>query len=230
MDLGTALALADELLEHHGLGGWTVRFDRAKTRAGSCRFRDREITLSAHLTQLHSVDDVRDTILHEIAHALVGPGHGHDRLWRATAQAIGSSGQRCSSADAPQVPGEWVGTCSSGHVVHRHRRPTRLLFCARCGGGARLESLLAWTHRGQPVPMSPAYIAELEGLGSGRPGVTPGRFTVGTRVRVTAPGRYQGLVAPIVKRGRTRYHLAVRGGRLTVPFSLVEPEAAPARR
>ena len=34
-----------------------------------------------------------DTILHEMAHALVGQVHGHDAVWQA--QVLGCSGRRC---------------------------------------------------------------------------------------------------------------------------------------
>ena len=64
---------------------------------------------------LHSDDEVLDTILHEIAHALVGPQHGHDAVWRAKAREIGCTGERCVSSDSPRVPGDWVGRCSAGH-------------------------------------------------------------------------------------------------------------------
>ncbi|HEX6056605.1 MAG TPA: SprT-like domain-containing protein, partial [Intrasporangium sp.] len=98
MELSAALKLGRELMAAHGLSDWVLNLDRARTRAGACRPARREISLSAHLTRLHPEDEVRDTILHEIAHALVGPGHGHDAVWRAKALAIGCSGQRCSSA------------------------------------------------------------------------------------------------------------------------------------
>lgn len=116
MRMDHALAMARRLMADHELHGWTVVADRAKTRAGVCRFGKRQIGLSRPLTELHSEEEVRDTILHEIAHALVGPEHGHDRVWRAKARAIGSSGERCVSLDAPRVVGDWVGTCPAGHT------------------------------------------------------------------------------------------------------------------
>ena len=117
MDLRDAFALAEDLLEHHGLTDWSIAYDGAKKRAGICRFGPRVIGLSAPLTVLHSVDDVRDTILHEIAHALVGPQHGHDAVWRAKAREIGCSGERCVSADSPRVPGDWVGLRNSTLLI-----------------------------------------------------------------------------------------------------------------
>ena len=82
MDLRDAFAMAEYLLEVHGLDDWEVAYDNAKLRAGICRFGDKVLGLSAPLTAVHDEDDVRDTILHEIAHALVGPRHGHDATWR----------------------------------------------------------------------------------------------------------------------------------------------------
>jgi hypothetical protein len=48
------------------------------------------------------------------------------------------------------------------------------------------------------------------------------RLAPGTRARCLAPGKYYGVVGEIVKRGRSRYHLRVPVGVLTVPFALVE--------
>jgi hypothetical protein len=48
------------------------------------------------------------------------------------------------------------------------------------------------------------------------------RLAPGARARCLAPGKYHGIVGEVVKCGRTRYHLRVPAGILTVPFALVE--------
>lgn len=222
MDLSEALSLARELLREHGLDGWTVGLDRAKARAAACHFRDRRITLSSHLTVLHEQDEVRDSILHEIAHALVGARHGHDEVWRAAALAIGSSGTRCVEG-GPAVSGNWWGTCRAGHRTTRHRRPERVMTCAKCSPTFDLRHVIAWTYRGEEVPMHPNYVAELESLAGDRTALVGRRLRVGQRVRVKAPGAFEGSVGTIVKRGRTRFHVRSTAGVLTVPFALVEP-------
>ncbi|MDN5790732.1 MAG: SprT-like domain-containing protein [Micrococcales bacterium] len=221
MDLSAARALGGDLMDTHGLAGWRLSFDRAKTRAGLCRYRERVISLSAYLTQLHPEDEVRDTILHEIAHALVGPRHGHDAVWQGKAREIGSTGTRCSSPDAPQVPGPWRGTCPQGHSATRHKVPTRVLLCTRCSGPAA-QRVVDWTFHGEHVSMHPNYAAELKSLRTGMPVRAPGSFRPGQLVRVSAPGRYLGALGPIVKRGRTRYQVRVEDGQLSVPFAYVE--------
>lgn len=165
MDLRLAYDLGTELLEEHGLSGWRIVFDSAKARAGVCRSSRREIGLSRHLTLLHSEDLVRDTLLHEIAHALVGPGHGHDAVWRAAAKRIGCSGQRCVPSDAPRVSGAWSGQCPAGHGFTRHRVPTRVQSCRRCCAGFDPRYLIEWRLEGRSdISMHPRYAEEVLAL------------------------------------------------------------------
>ncbi len=220
MDLGAAYALATSLLAEHGLDEWGVEFDRAKSRAGVCRFDRRVIGLSARLTRLHTEDDVRETVLHEIAHALVGPRHGHDAVWRRTALAIGSTGERCLAEDTPRVRGAWLGVCPAGHTLERHRRPERVTVCGLCAPTFDLAHVFEWTHHGRPAPMHPNYLAELAAIRNGDRAVI---LPVGARVRVTAPGGFVGRVGTIVKRGRTRYHVRLPEGVLDVVMAGVEP-------
>lgn len=146
-------------MAEHGLAGWTFAFDRAVRRAGSCRYDTRRITLSRALTQLHTQAEVRDTVLHEIAHALC-PGEGHSQKWRRTAISIGSTGQRCVPREAPRVPGAWVGTCPAGHTVDRHRAPQRVASCSQCSPRFDPAHVFTWTKFGRTAPMPPSYERE----------------------------------------------------------------------
>lgn len=156
MLLPEVLRLARALLDQHGLGHWEVSLDSARRRAGRCDERSHKVSLSRHLMALYDPDQVRETVLHEIAHALVGARHGHDPVWVAQAQAIGASGQRLVPPQAPRLKGRWVGRCPAGHEVDRLRRPSVPLSCARCSPSFRLEHLLSWCCDGSPV--SPAQI------------------------------------------------------------------------
>ncbi|WP_306213801.1 SprT family zinc-dependent metalloprotease [Actinoplanes sp. RD1] len=225
MDLTSARELAYGLMARHRLTGWRLVFDNARTRAGVCRSDRKEIGLSRVLTELYPEEQVRDTVLHEIAHALAGPKHGHDRVWRATAQRIGCSGTRCVPEDAPRAEGGFVGTCAAGHRTTAHRRPVRVRSCPKCSPTFDPAAIYTWTRDGEPAPMHPRYEAELARLRA--PGAAVAARTaplrVGDQVRLTVAGKYAGLPGTIVKRGRTRYHVQTRAGLLTVSFGGVRP-------
>lgn len=118
----TASYLARKLMNEHGLGHWSFRFDaRAVKRLGACRHGERTISLSEKLVRLADEATVRNTILHEIAHALVGPGHGHNAVWRRKATAIGCDGERYHKLDTNQLA-PWRAVCPScAKPFHRHR-------------------------------------------------------------------------------------------------------------
>lgn len=153
--------MGERLLRLHGLADWELVFDRARTRFGVCRPARRQIGLSRSLTVLSTPEAVRNTVLHEIAHALVGAEHGHDDVWRARALAIGSDGTRTD--DLPDgAQGPWQGRCPAGHTVNRHRRPSRVASCCACSPRAfDPTAIYVWAHRGQPAPMLRGYQVEL---------------------------------------------------------------------
>lgn len=136
MELSKVETLARELLEEHGLdeGGWAFRWDRAKRRLGRCSFSERVISLSKPLAAMNDEGEVRDTILHEIAHALAGPGAGHGAEWKRVARAVGARPE-ARSATAQAVQHQWQGTCQHcGSKVHRHRLSAKAhrWACAKC--------------------------------------------------------------------------------------------------
>jgi hypothetical protein len=127
MEITRALATGRRLLREHGLDDWTIVADRAKTRAGVCRYSRREIGISGPLTTLHDESEVLDTILHEIAHALVGP---RDSTRSCTRSPTPSSG-----------PGTVMMPCGRPRLARSvpaggsTSRP-RPLACPRTGSGA----------------------------------------------------------------------------------------------
>ncbi len=164
MELDAVSALGADLFQQHEIGDWTLRFDHAKRRAGSCHVETRTISLSRHLMTLYEESEVRETLLHEIAHALAGPGHGHNAVWRSIALRIGASGQRLVAPDAPRLAAPWRGTCPGGHHHERHRRPARPASCLQCSPGFHPDFLITWEHIDGTKELAPAYARELRVL------------------------------------------------------------------
>ena len=238
MRIDDAERLARQLMDQHGLNEWSLEFDNAKTRAGVCRSQRRQLGLSRPLTRLHDEAEVRDTILHEIAHALVGAHHHHDATWRATAIRIGCSGRRCISSASGSILADWVGTCPAGHRVTRHRRPQRVQSCGQCWPTFDPDALFEWTFRGHRAALPVRYLQEVDTLRARQQSLAaaitqqrdaadarverPCGLPVGSTVVVLGSGRFAGAVGTIIRRARTRYPVRVPDGLITVPFGLVD--------
>jgi len=131
METQEASDLAHSLMNEHGLTSWTFAFDNAVSRFGQCNGGIRQITLSKKLTELNDEKHVRDTILHEVAHALVGARVGHSRRWRAKAKAIGCNGERCYTSEIVTPKRKYKGTCPAcSREVTRHIRSK--VACSVC--------------------------------------------------------------------------------------------------
>lgn len=137
MHLEDAENLALTLMEDNQLGSWSFAFDNAKRRCGCTKFSTRTITLSRHFVRLNSEAEVRDTILHEIAHAFAGAAAGHGVRWQTWALRLGARPERCATnVDMPEgnVEGVCAPDCTVRHT--RHRMPPKQLvnsyLCNRC--------------------------------------------------------------------------------------------------
>lgn len=135
-DMGERLAvvrqLACALLDQHGLAGWSFDFDHATRRAGCCDYRRKRISLALQFVRQVCEEEIQDTLLHEIAHALVGIKHNHDAVWKAKAQAIGSSGERCH--DIRFCPPRYIVACRNGCWRATAERRRRNVVCRECRG------------------------------------------------------------------------------------------------
>jgi predicted SprT family Zn-dependent metalloprotease len=83
--------LAYELLANHGLEDWFFEFHDAVHRVGQCNHTTKTIAYSRPFIN-SSWDSITDVLLHEIAHALVGPevkAHGWE--WKSMARRIGAN-------------------------------------------------------------------------------------------------------------------------------------------
>jgi SprT protein len=135
MDFNDADKLARKLIAEHGLRRWSFRFNHGKRRLGLCNYTDKRIELSMYFVAQNDEAAVRDTVLHEIAHALAGSRAAHGPKWKAVCVKIGALPQRLDQ-DAVMPKGHWRAVCpgcGEGHT--RFRRPPRgrTYICRACG-------------------------------------------------------------------------------------------------
>ncbi len=92
---------ADALIRMHLDDSWTFSFDHAKTRAGLCNYTAKRISVSRHIALRSDDDEVHQTLLHEVAHAIVGPKAGHGPEWKRMAAELGYVGGRTHDGPVP---------------------------------------------------------------------------------------------------------------------------------
>lgn len=146
MDLANAETLARAYMDAHGLADWSFGFDRAKRRLGQTDYATRTITISRHYAENGDRELVRNTMLHEIAHALVGPGQGHGAAWQEQARTLGID-PRATAHDIPELPAKYIGTCPNGHAHTRHRRPRGQHSCLACAPRFDGRYLIRWVRQ-----------------------------------------------------------------------------------
>lgn len=143
MELKKAQALTHILMHKYDLlGHWKFRWQNKKVSLGTCSYQKKEIRLSKWYVELNDEAEVRDTILHEIAHALSYERHGskgigHGRLWKSICREIGATPRACSKGklNKPQNHYKYVDTCCGvTYRMHRLRRNARY-SCPKCRVG-----------------------------------------------------------------------------------------------
>jgi predicted SprT family Zn-dependent metalloprotease len=134
MNLFDAEMLAKELISQY-VPNYRFGWMNEKRTNGRCFYNTRTIKLSQPLTQLRTKEAVKNTIMHEIAHALT-PGAGHGRLWKLQMLKFGLKPDRCSSDDVDlSTIANWRATCiGCGKVVYMIRKPRVIKACRQCCG------------------------------------------------------------------------------------------------
>lgn len=129
--------LAWELFETYGLNekGWKFYFNDNRSRLGVCKEYEKTIELSIFHCEQNPFDAIRNTIIHEIAHAVVGCHHMHNDVWRKKAIEMGCTGERCGFMRAPK---KFVGHCLNCEREVQTNRRTNIACntcCNRLNGG-----------------------------------------------------------------------------------------------
>lgn len=119
--------------DHDCLLEWRLSLDNARRRAGACHPVQKRISLSRHHLRLNDYLVVKDTLLHEVAHAIVWEKYrqtGHGSRWKQTIQQLGGIAKATGQFETPTAP--WVLVyldANSGKIrklAERHRRSRKI--------------------------------------------------------------------------------------------------------
>jgi predicted SprT family Zn-dependent metalloprotease len=120
-------ALARRLMAENGLTSWAFRFNKNLVRSGVTRRKlghPGRIELSAYFIELNSMPVIIDTLKHEVAHAVVGPEHGHSEAWKAKCRELGCRPEPYYGDDVRMPAGRYQAVCPNCNTrFHRHRKP-----------------------------------------------------------------------------------------------------------
>ena len=133
------------LIEQYAPAGTKFEWDNATRRFGSCRYSfnrytgeyfNFRITISYPLASRNTWEVVKQTVIHEIAHARTA-GHGHDAVWKRECIRLGGNGKRCYTSESEggavkTVPTKYIGVCPCcGQTFPRNRRSNGAYHCRR---------------------------------------------------------------------------------------------------
>ena len=135
MDIQKSMDYCKELLSQHLPDKkWEVVAGNTKKAIGRCHYRQGMIVVELstffwdHLTD----EGANDTVRHEVAHAICGPGHGHGSKWKATARMLGARPEG-SSGDWKFKPG------SKSKISKSYKYTLTCMSCDNSGGLSRLS-------------------------------------------------------------------------------------------
>ena len=230
METTAARALALSLMTQHGLIdlGWRFEFDNARKRLGQCRYTHRAISMSRHMVGAADTEQVTQTMLHEIAHALCpatdrfGKNVGHGPLWQAQAKKIGYTGKR-TSENPSLVTATTVAAAALRPYTHIKTKSRVLMSSGRAGTVVKILQVnyrvrgddgQMWTARfGTVTLMDEQSLPTTLFVPKAPLPVSTGRahvdITMGTRVQLRG-----GTVGTVEKIARLNYHVRDDAGQL----------------
>ena len=166
MNLLLAEKLAKHLMKEWEVGeDWKFVWTNSKRQLGSISQTKMEhvltgtplrcqLRLSRHLVRNNGETEVRDTILHEIAHIKAGHKAGHGPRWKQWARTVGAKPVRCADgSEVNMVEPNYLVVCTvCGNTTRKVHRRIRLekRYHRQCGQKSLGKLELQWNpKRGQ---------------------------------------------------------------------------------
>jgi predicted SprT family Zn-dependent metalloprotease len=137
---------------YEGLDGWTgTTGGKLRTSGGNCTFSKKLIQIADWMIEsdITKFDDIKETILHEIAHANSWLKYGvkdHGPVWIREARLIGCTGDRC-------LPKKYTALLMEC-VVYKCKYPSNKCLCIKTGSkqsinnfSRKMPNLVCKNHR-----------------------------------------------------------------------------------
>lgn len=134
MNINAFRELGTKMMTENGLTDWTLTWGPLSRRAlGQCNYDSRTIAIRKDIVKVNIGSILKNILLHEIAHALVGSQEEHGGIWEQKAISIGWSKELEGLEWLP-----WVASCGvCGREYQRLTSPRGVLSC-KCLDGMLL--------------------------------------------------------------------------------------------
>ena len=139
------LMARDLMSKHSELDLWRFSFNNYKKAFGLCSYTTRTIYISSYFCDSMTDIAIKDTLIHETAHALTR-GHHHDNVWRRKCIELGGVPERTASVSKSLIEGtilqsKYTLTCPCcGYKIPKHREMKRSISCGVCHPGSYSEN------------------------------------------------------------------------------------------
>jgi len=114
--------------------GWTLKFGNSKAKAGLCNCESQTITISRYFLISADRNEILNVVLHEIAHAVVGPyvEKPHGVEWRGAALKLGCDARIMTKPFTQRKYFKYLILCGKGCVLARENIQKRGYIGRKC--------------------------------------------------------------------------------------------------
>jgi len=181
-DLGDVRALAESMMAEHLDANWTFRFSSARATSAVCHSDIHQISMSRWHAFAADEYTLRNTMLHEIAHALIPyvfrepRSEDHGDRWANLATSLGCN---LYWGHDPFFVARYRGLCVAGHRFWWQARLAGARYCGKCNSADQFDvtSIIFQFGPFEPTPIylpwaviNEPLVDPLELLASGRLG------------------------------------------------------------
>lgn len=124
-----------EHLKNKVMGEENVIFsiNNCKENAAICYDNPLEIQISRYFLEspIATKEKIDDILLHELAHAVVGPGEGHNVKWKNFAKSIGCTSEVCVGPFLKKRDYNYSLQCPDGCDVRKLKKTRKINICSK---------------------------------------------------------------------------------------------------
>ena len=148
-----AILICADVMIKNNLDKWTVKVHSRRKALADCSSKLKTIRFSKHFLCIANREQLEGVTLHEIAHALVGPGHGHDTVFKQKCTELGVDSKYANAkAEGISLPYKYSLTCTECFTTTKSNVKKRY-SCSNCFKDGKISYFLFTENETEVVPL-----------------------------------------------------------------------------